>query len=112
MNTRTRFSLVVGAALLLALGAAAFHASGAQALIVGSQDSEQPDTMEQFLTGVTQDVDAYWTKTFEDAGLPEPRVSYEWNPAGEGERVRRPRRKAWRRTRPRTTPSTSRSGSR
>ena len=39
--------------------------------------------MEQFLTAVTKDVDAYWTKVFEDSGLPEPRVSYQWIPAGQ-----------------------------
>ena len=39
--------------------------------------------MEQFLTAVTKDVDAYWTKTFKDSGLPEPRVSYKWIPAGQ-----------------------------
>ena len=39
--------------------------------------------MEQFLTSVTKDVDAYWTKEFKDSGLPEPRVSYDWIPAGQ-----------------------------
>jgi uncharacterized protein len=80
MKTRTRISLVAGATLLLAIGAVTGQAAAAKALIVGSPDSAQPDTMEQFLTGVTQDVDAYWTKAFEAAGLPEPRVSYDWNP--------------------------------
>jgi predicted metalloprotease len=87
--------LLLGAAVLVALGAAALHlgsanaatspapASGAHNLIIGSQDSEQPQTMEQFLTAVTQDVDTYWTKQFADAGLDEPRVSYAWIPAGQ-----------------------------
>jgi hypothetical protein len=38
--------------------------------------------MEQFLTAVTEDVDAYWTKVFEASGLDEPRVTYNWIPAG------------------------------
>ena len=56
---------------------------GAHDLILGSKDSAQPQNMEQFLTAVTKDVDTYWTKTFKDSGLPEPRVSYEWIPAGQ-----------------------------
>jgi uncharacterized protein len=58
-------------------------ASGAHGLILGSKDSAQPENMEQFLTAVTKDVDAYWTKAFKDSGLPEPRVSYKWIPAGQ-----------------------------
>jgi predicted metalloprotease len=46
-------------------------------------DSGRPETMEQFLTAVTKDVDSYWTTVFEDSGLPEPRVSYAWIPAGQ-----------------------------
>ena len=56
---------------------------GAHDLILGSKDSAQPQNMEQFLTAVTKDVDAYWTKVFKDSGLPEPRVSYTWIPAGQ-----------------------------
>ena len=56
---------------------------GAQHLIIGGQDSAQPETMEQFLTAVTKDVDAYWTKAFQDSGLPEPRVSFQWIPEGQ-----------------------------
>ena len=54
--------------------------------------------MEQFLTAVTKDVDTYWTQVFEDSGLPEPKVSYAWIPAGQdrGERVRRRERHAGR----------------
>jgi uncharacterized protein len=52
--------------------------SGARNLILSSQDGSQPENMEQFLTAVTKDVDGYWTKAFEDSGLPEPRVSYTW----------------------------------
>ncbi len=55
----------------------------AQGLILGSKDGVQPQNMQQFLTAVTTDVDAYWTKVFEDSGLPEPRVGYLWIPAGQ-----------------------------
>ena len=51
-------------------------------LMVGSTGSAQPQTMNQFLTAVTKDVDAYWTRQFKAAGLPEPRVGYSWIPAG------------------------------
>ena len=56
---------------------------GAHGLILGSKDSAQPKNMEQFLTAVTKDVDAYWTKEFKDSGLPQPKVSYKWIPAGQ-----------------------------
>jgi predicted metalloprotease len=85
------------APLLLLLAAGAHHlgsatpdeaaasdaGSGSQGLIVGSQGSAQPQDMEQFLTAVTTDVDAYWTKVFRDSGLSEPRVGYSWIPAGQ-----------------------------
>jgi predicted metalloprotease len=58
-------------------------AAGAHDLILGTKDSAQPENMEQFLSAVTKDVDTYWTKTFKDSGLPEPRVSYKWIPAGQ-----------------------------
>jgi uncharacterized protein len=57
--------------------------SAGQSLILGSKDSAQPQNMEQFLTAVTKDVDAYWTKAFKDSDLPEPRVSYQWIPAAQ-----------------------------
>jgi predicted metalloprotease len=84
-------SLIAATAVLALGGAAAIHLSSAKAnpqasaqnLIVGSQSSEQPTDMESFLTGVTTDVDAYWTKAFAAADLPEPRVSYQWIPAGQ-----------------------------
>ena len=60
----------------LALGGAAVHLSAAHA-------SEPVTDMQSFLTDVTQNVDSYWTTTFADAGLPEPRVSYAWIPAGQ-----------------------------
>jgi predicted metalloprotease len=83
--------LVAGAALLLMLGSASYVLGSAEAddrgggrgLVVASDDGSRPETMEQLLTAVTQDVDGYWTQAFEDAGLPEPRVSYQWIPAGQ-----------------------------
>jgi len=92
MKSLTRRRLWVGAAVVLALGAASQSLAFAydpaepetsQNLILGSEDSAQPENMEQLLTAVTKDVDAYWTKTFKDSGLPEPRVSYAWIPAGQ-----------------------------
>jgi predicted metalloprotease len=56
--------------------------TGAHSLILGSKDGAQPKNMGQFLTAVTKDVDSYWTKTFASSGLPEPKVSYDWIPAG------------------------------
>lgn len=84
-------SLIAAAAVLALGGAAALHLGSAKAnpqnqsqnLVVGSSESAQPTDIESFLTGVTQDVDAYWTKTFAAAGQPEPRVSYQWIPAGQ-----------------------------
>ena len=38
--------------------------------------------MEQFLTAVIGDVDAYWTRVFTEAGLNEPRVRFRWIPPG------------------------------
>jgi len=71
--------LGLGAAALVH-GGSAKASSGAQNLTLGGNN--QPQTMEQFLTGVTKDVDAYWTKEFKDSKLPEPKVSYAWIPEG------------------------------
>src|SRR3954447_21101061 len=57
--------------------------SDARNLVLGSKDSTQPQNMNQFLTAVTKDVDSYWTNVFQESGLPEPRVSYMWIPAGQ-----------------------------
>jgi uncharacterized protein len=57
--------------------------SGTRSLILGSKDTAQPENIEQFLTAVTEDVDTYWTKVFEDSGLPEPRVGFTGIPAGQ-----------------------------
>ena len=78
-------ALALGGALLLHLGSAKAYEqpAGSGSLVLGSKDGTQPETMEQFLTAVTKDVDAYWTKEFKDAGLPQPKVSYKWIPAGQ-----------------------------
>ncbi|MDA0182928.1 neutral zinc metallopeptidase [Solirubrobacter phytolaccae] len=79
---------------VLVAGGAAVHLGTAKAeqparsadahgLVLGSAQEAQPTTMTDFLTGVTQDVDAYWTKVFAEQGLPEPRVTYQWIPAGQ-----------------------------
>ena len=74
---------MTGVMLLVAgLAGAWIYAGSADAYQEPAGGSE-PQTMEQFLTTVTKDVDTYWTKTFEDAGLSEPRVSYGWIPAGQ-----------------------------
>jgi predicted metalloprotease len=69
--------LALGGGVAAHLGSSA-EASPLQKLTVGSAGSAQPADMESFLTGVTKDVDAYWTRTFAAAGLDEPRVTYHW----------------------------------
>ena len=98
MRSLIRPSLFVGAALLLLVGGASQYpgfaeadeqhpsvrhrTAGAENLILVA-GSGQPENMEQFLTAVTTDVDAYWTQAFQDSGLQEPRVGYQWIPAGQ-----------------------------
>src|SRR4051812_41612381 len=84
MRTRRVIGGVVGPA---ALAGAPLHPgppppaeAPPQPLPVGSS---QPRPMDDFPPGVPKDVDGYWTKQFADAGLPEPRVSYDWVPAGQ-----------------------------
>jgi hypothetical protein len=93
MNPPIRRRLFAAAGLLLALGAAVYGLGSPNAddrttptgngLVVKGQDGARPTTMAQFLTAVTKDVDAYWTKTFAAAGRPEPKVDYKWIPAGQ-----------------------------
>jgi predicted metalloprotease len=85
MRSPIRRGLFAGAALLALAFVATQHLGSAQAYEqpAGSASDAQPKTMEQFLTAVTKDVDAYWTTVFEEAGLPEPRVTYDWIPAGQ-----------------------------
>ena len=49
---------------------------------VRSRGRNEPQTIDAFLTDVLQDVDRYWTRTLQQAGLPEPRVRYVWVPPG------------------------------
>ena len=67
------------AALAVALGALVWsHSSSADAgghnLVLRSPDGTEQSAQdaEQFLTAVTQDVDAYWTGVFAEAGRPNP----------------------------------------
>jgi uncharacterized protein len=94
MSSLIRPRLLAAAGVLVALGVATQYFGSAKAdaepapdassnLVLGSKDGAQPQTMEGFLTAVTQDVDTYWTKVFEQSGMPEPRVSYQWIPAGQ-----------------------------
>jgi predicted metalloprotease len=82
MRSLIRPRLLAVAPLLVVLGVFAAPSFGSDSRDLVAPDGTQPQTMEQFLTAVTGDVDAYWTRTFGDAGLPEPRVSYSWIPAG------------------------------
>src|SRR4051794_4144710 len=83
MHRSIRRGALAGAALaLLAIGGAVWHSGAAKAYEQRSSDG-QPQTMDEFLTAVTKDVDGYWTKVFQDSGLPEPRVTYDWIPAGQ-----------------------------
>ena len=79
---RPRLLAVVPMLVVLGVVAAPSFGYDSRDLVTGTPESAQPRTMEQFLTAVTTDVDAYWTKEFADSGLPEPRVTYSWIPAG------------------------------
>ena len=83
---------IAGAAVLVALAGATVVGRAAaddrptdgpatKNLVLGS-GTNRPETMEDFLTAVTEDVDRYWTDQFAAAGLDEPRVSYAWIPDG------------------------------
>jgi predicted metalloprotease len=50
--------------------------------LIASSGQGAPETLEQFLTAVIQDVNQYWTETLTAAGLPEPHVRYSWIPPG------------------------------
>ena len=84
MRSLIRPRLLAVAPMLVVLGVVAAPSFGydSRDLVAGTRTSAQPQTMEEFLTAVTTDVDAYWTKAFADSGLPEPRVTYSWIPAG------------------------------
>ena len=80
MRSLIRPRLLAVVPVLVVLGVVAAPSFGYDS--GGNSDTAQPQTMDQFLTAVTTDVDAYWTKTFADSGLPEPRVTYSWIPEG------------------------------
>src|SRR5215212_2269013 len=104
MRILTRPRLIAGATLLLALLGASHYLGSARAddpaanttaagglrpapatqdsdLVTG--DGAQPQSIEELLTAVTTDVDAYWTNVFEASGRSTPRVGYAWIPAGQ-----------------------------
>src|SRR3954452_8361291 len=81
MTSRTLRLMAAPPLLLLLVGGAFLTLGSGKA--EAFKDNSRSETMEQYLTSVTKDVDAYWTTEFKDAGLPEPRVSYDWIPAGE-----------------------------
>ena len=45
---------------------------------VRSRGHHEPTTIDAFLTDLLRDIDAYWTRTFKAARLPEPRIRYDW----------------------------------
>ena len=45
---------------------------------VRSRGRDEPATIDAFMTGLLEDIDAYWTTTFEAANLPTPQVRYLW----------------------------------
>ena len=49
---------------------------------VRSQGSNEPQTIDEFMQRILTSVDAYWTRTFAAAGLPEPRVGFSAIPPG------------------------------
>lgn len=49
---------------------------------VRSRGSNEPETIDVFMTRVLDNIDRYWTRTFAAAGLPEPSVSFSAVPPG------------------------------
>ena len=45
---------------------------------VRSRGRNEPTTIDAFLTDLLRDIDGYWTRTFKESGLPEPRIRYHW----------------------------------
>jgi predicted metalloprotease len=81
LRSLIRPRLLVAAGLLVILGVGATQARAFTT--TPTETGVQPQTVEQFLTSVTTDVDAYWEKAFDAAGLPQPRVGYRWIEAGQ-----------------------------
>jgi uncharacterized protein len=86
---RPRLLLVAAALPLMLVGlwlySGTASAGSSHNFVLGDAEGGASDSRsaEEFLTAVTKDVDAYWTKQFEAAGMPEPRVSYAWIPSGQ-----------------------------
>jgi predicted metalloprotease len=51
--------------------------------LVASGGQGRPQTMDGFLTDVIGNVDGFWVAAFARAGLPEPRVTYNWLAPGQ-----------------------------
>ena len=49
---------------------------------VQSRGRTEPGSIDEYLTQILQDIDAYWEATFAQADLPTPRVGYAWVPPG------------------------------
>ena len=49
---------------------------------VRSRGSNEPETIDVFMTRVLTNIDGYWTRTFAAAALPEPQVAFEPVPPG------------------------------
>ena len=45
---------------------------------VRSRGRHEPTTIDAFLTDLLRDIDAYWTRTLKESGLPEPQIRYHW----------------------------------
>jgi predicted metalloprotease len=49
---------------------------------VRSRGSNEPTTIDDFMTRLLEDIDRYWTRTLAQNDLPKPRVRYVWLPPG------------------------------
>jgi predicted metalloprotease len=54
---------------------------------VRSRGSNEPQTIDAFLTRLLNDIDRYWTVTFRNSDLPEPAVGYHWVAPGRAVRT-------------------------
>jgi uncharacterized protein len=60
----------------------AFERPAQTSPVVRTEGRNEPLTIDAYLTDVLKNIDAFWTRTFEQADLPAPRVAYEWVPPG------------------------------
>jgi predicted metalloprotease len=58
-------------------------AQAQSATLVLPADARTPETMDEWLSIVTDEIDAYWKETFAAEGLPPPTVFYMWPAEGE-----------------------------